>query len=71
MPALRAAVSGCSPSWPLLKRQRLAGFVNFVRPCLKLPLEVVSAVRDGDREACSAVLPVVDDDVMLTLCARL
>ena len=66
LPALRAAVSACSPSWPLLKRQRLAGFVNFVRPCLKLPLEIVSAVRDGDSEACAAVLPFMGDDVMLS-----
>ena len=66
LPALRAAVSACSPSWPLLKRQRLAGFVNFVRPCLKLPLEIVSAVRDGDSGACAAVLPFMGDDVMLS-----
>ena len=54
---LRAGVSRCSACWPLTWRQRLAGFVNFARPLLRLPLEVVSAVRDGDRAACAAVMP--------------
>lgn len=61
---LRASLSLCSSAWPPTWRQRLAGFVNFVRPLMKLPLEVVAAVRDGDSDACAAVIPYVRDDVV-------
>ena len=61
---LQDALLHCSPAWPLGWRQRLAGFVNFVRPLLKLPLELVSAVRDGDSEACAAAVPYVTGDVL-------
>ena len=50
----------------MLSRQRLAGFVNFVRPCLKLPLGVVSAVLDGDPGSGAAVAPFIRDGVSLT-----
>jgi len=38
--------------------------VNFVRPFLKLPLEVVSAVVDGDSDACSRAAPFIREDVV-------
>ena len=34
-----------------------------MRPFLKLPLEAVAAVRDGDDEACAAVLPYLRENV--------
>ena len=37
---LRSAIAKCDEFWPSLWRQRLAGYLNFVRPCLKLPLEL-------------------------------
>ena len=49
--SVRAALRQCSPSCSVLWRQRLAGFVNFLRPCMKLPLEVIRAILDGDVEA--------------------
>ena len=58
---LRSALSRCSADWPLMWRQRLAGFVNFVRPFMKLPLEIVKAVRDGDHSACEAAMPYVSE----------
>ena len=61
--SLYEALSWCSPVWPLSWRQRLAGFVNVVRPLLKLPLEVVAAVGDGDCDSCAAVLPYLSEDV--------
>ena len=63
---LRAALSVCDGQWPFLWRQRLAGYLNFVRPCLKLPLELVRAVYDGDRASCLGALPFIDDSAMLT-----
>ena len=35
----------------------LAGFVNFVWSLLKLPLELVPAVKDGECAVCAAVTP--------------
>ena len=61
---LRTAVAECCPSWPSTVRHRLAGYVNFVRPLFKLPLEVVAAVRDGDCAACAAIVPYLADDVV-------
>ena len=48
---VRDAISRCCEFWPVLWRQRLAGHLNFLRPFLKLPLEAVSAVLDGDIDA--------------------
>ena len=64
--SLRVALTQCSAAWPVTWRQRLAGYVNFVRPCLKLPLEIVSAVRDGDCDACVAVIPYIRDEQALS-----
>ena len=61
---LRTALSACSSAWPSTWQQRLAGFVNFVRPLMKLPLEVVAVVRDGDCGACAAVLPFLSSAVV-------
>ena len=61
---LRSALAACSSAWPSTWRQRLAGYVNFVRPLMKLPLEVVAAVRDGDCGACAAVLPYLSRAVV-------
>lgn len=63
---LRTALLQCSADWSQLSRQRLAGFVNFVRPCLKLPLEVVTAVLDGDGGACAVVAPFICEGVTLS-----
>ena len=46
--------------------------MNFCRPCLKLPLVAVSAAREGDYEACVAMVPFIRDDQALSfsdLCA--
>lgn len=64
--SVRSAMMQCSASWPAVWRQRLAGYVNFLRPCLKLPLEVVRAILDGDAGACAAVVPFLRDDVQRT-----
>ena len=61
---LRDALWQCSQGWPFTWIRRLAGFVNFVRLLFKLPLELVSAVRDGDGEACVAALPYVTEGVV-------
>ena len=61
--SVRDAMMQCSPAWPVVWRQRLAGFVNFLRPCLKLPLETVNAILDGDVDACATVVPFMNDDV--------
>ena len=61
--SVRSAMMQCSTFWPVVWRQRLAGYVNFLRPCLKLPLEVVSAILDGDVDACAAVVSFMYDDV--------
>ena len=64
--SVRSAMVTCSASWPMVWRQRLAGYVNFLRPCLKLPLEVVRAILDGDADSCAAVVPFMRDDVSQT-----
>ena len=63
---LRSAIAACDESRPLLWRQRLAGYVNFIRPCLKLPLELVRAVGDGDGASCATSLPFLVDSAPLT-----
>ena len=63
---LRAALSVCFRWRPVLWRQRLAGYINFVRPCLKLPLELVRAVHDGDHDSCLLSLPFIDGSAPLT-----
>ena len=40
--------------------------MNFVRPCLKLLLELVRAVGDGDGASCAASLPFLVDSAPLT-----
>ena len=57
--SVRDALMRCSPLLSVLWRQRLAGFVNFLRPCLKLPLEVNAAILDGDVEACASIVPFI------------
>ena len=64
--AVRCAMLVCSASAPATWRQRLAGYGNFLRPCLKLPLEVVRAVLDGDGDACASVVPYIREDVALS-----
>ena len=66
LPDIRQALTVCSTQIPLISRQRMAGYINFVRPCLKLPLEVVKAVLDGDSAACMTVLPYITSDVCLS-----
>ena len=66
--AVREAMLQCGPDWSILSRQRLAGYVNFLRPCLKLPLEVVRAILDGDLETCRSVVPFLAGDVKWTFC---
>ena len=65
---VRSAVARCSAAWPVIWRQRLPGYVIFLRPCLKLPLEVVGAILDGDVDACRAVVPFMSDDVAWSFC---
>lgn len=63
---LRAALSVCDERRPVLWRQRLAGYLNFIRPCLRLPLELVRAVHDGDLQGCMAALPFITDSAPLS-----
>ena len=51
---------------PVLWRQRLAGYLNFIRPCLRMPLELVRAVHDGDLQGCMGALPFITDSAPLS-----
>ena len=64
---VREAMLQCGPDWSVLSRQCLAGYVNFLRPCLKLPLEVVRAVLDGDAQACVSAAPFIHEGVRWTV----
>lgn len=64
--SLRAALEVCCLDCPLAWRERLAGYLSFARICLKLPLEAVNAVRDGDSNACRAVLPWIREEHALS-----
>ena len=58
---VRHALYNCSVSWPFLWRQRLAGYVNFLRECLRLPLQLIMAILDGDSFACRSILPFISE----------
>ena len=61
VPHSTSAIAECGEFWPLSFGQRLVGYLNFVSPRLKLPLELEHAVGEGDGDTCAASLPFIVD----------